>query len=456
MCGVAAWLGSNAYSNVYKLLLEQQHRGHDAAGIAFLADDGIRVVGGGGYVWQAVPSPQEVWAGNVRMAIGHVRYSTSGGYTEHYQPVVSMRGLVAVAFNGTIYNFVEVAQEVLGSRGYLWDARVLADVIEHFYLETGSLADAVRQASQVVRGAYSIVAISVKREFVAARDPHGVRPLAYSTLPDGSLAVASETGALQSMNLEWKELPAARYIYCREGGEEVECYGGGLPIAAQPRPCAFEYIYFLRPDSTFEGVVAHEARKRMGALLARIDDEDVDVAVPVPDSGRSAAIGYAMAKGVPLDEALYRNRFVGRAFITAPSLRPRRLRSKFSAIPSSLSRARVAVVDDSIVRGETSRLVVRLVRRAGAKKVHFRSASPPILFPCFYGVDIPSRSELVASRLGVDGVAEFIGADSLLYNTIENLVKAIGRPVCLGCFNMSYPHKIDVELLEKRFSSGRR
>ncbi|GAB6147740.1 amidophosphoribosyltransferase [Stetteria hydrogenophila] len=457
MCGIAAWLGPGAYASVYEILVGEQHRGHDAAGVAFPAGGEVRVVGGSGYVWQALPSPRESPGPLARagVVIGHVRYSTSGGYSG-YQPVKSSRGLVTVAFNGTIHNYVEAAGEVLGSRGYAWDAQALADIIEHFYLEEGSLADAVREASRVLRGAYSLVALTPRGELVAARDPLGVRPLAYAYEPGVLLAVASETGPLAGLGLEWRELGAAGYLHCHADGGRPECYAGSLPGAGEPRPCAFEYIYFLRPDSVFEGVVAHEARKRMGALLAGIDGEEVDVAVPVPDSGRSAAIGYAEARGVPFDEALYRNRFTGRAFISSPGVRREVLRSKFTVIPSALQGKSVAVIDDSIVRGDTSRHIVKLLRRAGAWRVHFRSASPPILFPCFYGVDIPSRSELIARRLGVEGVAKFIGADSLLYNTVENLVRAIGRPVCLGCFTGAYPHDLDLDLLEGRFSLGRR
>lgn len=454
MCGIGAWRGDRAYENLYRLLLLLQHRGQDAAGVAFLANGRLRVIGGPGLVRDALPAPSEFSGSTVKLAIGHVRYSTSGDYSDSYQPVLSPKGIVAVAFNGTIYNYVEASREVLGSPRSHWDAAALAEIIEYFYLDHGNLADAMREASRILRGAYSLVALSVRGELLAARDPNGIRPLAYS-VEDGLVAIASETGALQSLGLEWRELPASTLLYCNGAGSGG-CYEEGLPVPANPRPCAFEYIYLLRPDSVFEGVVAHEARKRMGELLAGIDDVEVDVVVPVPDSGRSAAIGYAAAKGAVLDEAIYRNRFVGRVFISSPAVRERVLREKFSYIPSTLRRARVAVVDDSIVRGVTSRLVVKMLRRAGAREVHFRSASPPIRYPCFYGVDIPTRSELIASRLSISRIAEYIGADTLLYNTVENLVKAIGRPVCLGCFTGSYPHRLDLALLERRFGHGRR
>ena len=453
MCGIAAWMGEHPYYNLYQLLLEQQHRGHDAAGIAIRYRSDLRVFGGGGYVWKALPEPGSIGLES-RLGIGHVRYSTSGGYDEIYQPVLSNNKTIALAFNGNIYNYVEASKEILGDRkSYDWDAAALADLIEHYYGETHSLIEAVRETAKLVKGAYSLVAISSKGELVAARDPHGIRPLAVS-INDEVVAVASETAALGALGLDWAELPRSRALYCQ--GSPRNCYTDSIAPAKPPRPCVFEYIYFLRPDSVFEGVVAHEARKRMGMLLARIDDVVVDIVVPVPDSGRSAAIGYAIEKGVPLDEGLYRNRFVGRAFISSPSTRKRRLLRKFSPIPSTIRGKSVAIVDDSIVRGDTSRLITRLARISGAREVHFRSASPPLRYPCFFGIDIPSRDELIASKHSVEEIRRIIGADTLLYNTVENLVRAIGKPVCLGCFTSGYPYLLHLQLLEQRFVSGRR
>jgi len=449
VCGIAAWLGPEPYVNVHRLLLEQQHRGHDAAGIAVVEKGRLRIWGGSGYVRDAVPlQPLGPSRG---LAVGHVRYSTSGSYNGLYQPVASSSGRLVVAFNGNIFNYEEAAWEVL-RRSYTWDAAAFADMIDHYLAETGSLLEAIREAARIVRGSYSLVAATASGELVAARDPRGIRPLAAS-ISEEAAAFASETAALSALGLEWFEVGAGEAVYCQN--DPHGCYVDRVAAAGTVLPCAFEYIYFLRPDSVFEGIVAHSARRRMGALLARMDDASVDVAVPVPDSGRSAAIGYAEEKGVPLDEALYRSRFSGRAFISAPGVREERLRRKLSPIPGSVEDKRVAVIDDSIVRGSTARYVTTLLRRAGAKEVHFRSASPPVRYPCFLGIDIPSRDELVASRRSVEEVRVMIGADSLLYNTVGNLAKAIGRPVCMACFTSNYPYELDIGLLEERFSRRR-
>jgi len=268
------------------------------------------------------------------------------------------------------------------------------------------------------------------------------------------VAVASETAALESLGLDWVELPRSHVLYCPEP------HGCILERLAPPReamPCAFEFIYFLRPDSVFEGVVAHRARVRMGEKLAEKDSVDVDMVVPVPGSGRSAALGYARARGLPLEEAIYRNRFTGRAFISAPSLRAERLKAKYNVVRGVVESKRIALVDDSIVRGETSRHLVALLKAAGAREVHVRSAAPPVRYPCFYGIDIPSRSELIASRLqSFESIAEALGADSVLYNSPRDIVEAVGMKLCMGCFTGSYPHVFPLDVMEERFTLGRR
>ena len=450
MCGIAGWMGPNAYPHVYRLLLELQHRGHDAAGVALHTSRGLVAFGGGGFVWNALPSPDN-FNPTVGAAVGHVRYSTSGAYSGLFQPVISARGLLALAFNGNIVNHVEASREILG-RSYEWDAAALADMAEELYLDTGDIVEALRSLAELVVGSYSMVVLTSRGELVAARDPHGIRPLAYHH-GDGVVAVASETAALQALGLEWRELPRSTILYCPD---PHDCSVESLAPPLKPLPCAFEYIYFLRPDSIFEGVNAHAARVRMGEQLAEMDSVEADLVVPVPDSGRSAALGYARRRSLPLEEALYRNRFAGRAFISAPSLRGERLRSKFSVIPGVVEGRRVVVVDDSVVRGDTSRHIVSLLRRAGAREVHVRIAAPPVRYPCFYGIDMPSRGELIAWRLGsLDTIAASIGADSILYNTVDNIVKAVGHSLCLACFTGAYPHKFSLQLMEERFTHGR-
>jgi amidophosphoribosyltransferase len=450
MCGISAWLGDNASQRVYEILLEIQHRGHDAAGIAFLKDGSLRVSGGPGFVWNAIDSSK--LDEETRIAIGHVRYSTSGSYSGIYQPVPGSKGKVVIAFNGNIINFKQVAKVVIGKDNYDWDAKALADVLERLYEEFGNLADAMREVSYILEGSYSLVAISHRGEILVARDPRGIRPLAYF-LGDKRLAVSSETAGLSALGLVWSELERGQLIYCQEPGS---CSKEPLGPVLEPAHCAFEYVYFLRPDSYFEGVNAHEARKKMGAKLAEKDYVDADVVAPVPDSGRSAAIGYAIRRGIPLDEVIYRNRFSGRAFISAPSIRRRVLLKKFQVMKESVRGKRIVLVDDSIVRGDTSRHLVGLLKGAGAKEVHLRSAAPPIVSPCFFGIDMPTRRELIAYSRSVEEVRKYIGADSLIYNTVKDLEESIGRPLCLGCFTSVYPIKVKIDELEVLFSKGRR
>ncbi len=437
MCGIAGFWGRGAPRVVYELLLELQHRGHEGAGIAYKTGSSIVLEGGSGLVYEAIDSHRLPSA--PVLAVGHVRYSTSGPYGSVIQPlIVSADGVdIAVAFNGNIVNYVDAAREVLGVEAG-WDAEVLARLIAHYYTEEGSLADAMRRTAEVIRGSYAIVAISSRGELLAARDPHGIRPAAYA-ITDGVVAVASETAALEALGYEWRELRRGEILYCQEGHCSLEPLGQ----EAEPRPCVFEYVYFSRPDSVFEGVEVYRARVEMGRRLARLDDTPVDVVAPVPDSGRAAATGYALERGLPLVEVLYPSRFRGRAFIMPPGARGDRIRVKYGLLRSAIRGRRIALVDDSIVRGSTAARLSRLLREAGAREVHMRSASPPVVCPCPLGIDFPSPSELVARGRSVEEIRELLGVDTLLYNTLENLVAAVGRPVCTACFSCRYPRLVE-------------
>jgi len=449
VCGVAAWIGDKATLKVYEMLLGLQHRGQEAAGIAYLGNgNSIAVVKGSGTVTTAI-SLSNI-SSKTLLAIGHVRYSTSGSYGGTLaQPVTGPRKLVALAFNGNIVNYYELGLEFFG-REYGWDAHLLVDLIEQLYLDHGNLLDAIKEASKVLVGAYSLVAFTVRGELVAVRDPKGVRPLAYH-LSDKVVAIASETAALEEQGLYWEEMRSGGAVYCPSPNPR-ECHVDQLEWRGNPRPCVFEYIYFLRPDSFFEGVEAHRARVKMGFELARIDDVEADIVAPVPDSGRSAAIGYSTGRGIPLDEVVYRNRYIGRVFIAPPGERSVKLSRKFGVVKSSVEGKRIVVVDDSIVRGITAKRIVSLLRHAGARAVHFRSASPPVRYPCFFGIDFPSRRELVAYDRRVEEIRDVIGADTLLYNTVKALEKCIGKPVCMGCFTSKYAYPVDLFKAEKLFS----
>ena len=444
MCGIAGFYGGGAPRVVYELLLELQHRGHEAAGVAYLAGSGFVREGGEGLVYEAV----RVYRLPMHpvLAVGHVRYSTSGPYGALWQPLVVDAGGVelAVAFNGNIVNYRSVAAEALGGARVDWDAWVLAELLASLYREEGSLADAARRAAELLRGSYALVAASSRGELVAARDPHGIRPLAYS-IGEGYAAVASETAALEALGLGATELGRAELLYCSAPGD---CSVEPLAPPAEQATCIFEYIYFARPDSVIDGVEVYAARVEMGRRLARIDGVDPEVVAPVPDSGRAAAAGYALEKGRPLLEALYPSRFRGRAFILPPGLRAKSVSKKYGILRSTVAGRSIALIDDSIVRGTTASRIVAMLRKSGAREIHFRSASPPVVCPCRLGIDFPSPSELIARGRSVEEIGRVIGADTLLYNTVEAVRASVGIGVCDACFTCRYPRLVEKHIDE--------
>ena len=438
MCGIAGFRGPGATRVVYELLLELQHRGHEAAGIAYLLGSRFALEGGKGLVYEAIRVHRLPAVST--LAVGHVRYSTSGPYGRLYQPlVIDADGVqLAVAFNGNIVNYRSAAREYLGGVGVDWDAWVLASLLALFYREEGSLAEAVRRLAEVARGSYALIAASSRGEMVAARDPHGIRPVAYS-IGDGFTVVASETAALEVLGFEARELERGAMLNCDpSGGCSVE---RAAPPAEQ-KTCIFEYIYFARPDSVIDGVEVYRARVEMGRRLAQLDAIEPDIVAPVPDSGRAAAAGYALEKGRPLLEVLYPSRFRGRAFILPPGVRVERVAKKYGILRSAVRGSRIALIDDSIVRGSTASRIVGLLRKSGAREVHFRSASPPIVCPCPLGIDFPRPSELVARGRSIEEIRRLIGADTLLYNTVENVRSAVGIGVCDACFTCRYPRLV--------------
>ena len=453
MCGIAACYGVDAAKYVYRLMLELQHRGQESAGIAYVADRCIKSIVRSGYVISAI-SPDELSSVNSSVAIGHVRYSTSGGYMdgEGAQPIVVGNGnrRISIAFNGNIINYRELSREYL-KRECVSDSEALAGLIYLFTLELGDVVEAVKEVGNLVLGSYSLVVLTNNNELIIARDGNGFKPLAYS-IQDKSFVVASETSAIEALGFSAREV----------GPGDILSYDGSslevLPNAIRSScftPCIFEYIYFSRPDTIFNGIQVHEARVRMGAFLGKLDTQEVDVAIPVPDSGRSAALGYSIAKHVMLDEGLIRNRYVGRSFIMPPNIREFISSIKYGVVKSVVNGRRLAVIDDSLIRGTTMKEVVKLLRSRGAHQVHVRIASPPIRYPCFMGIDFPTRRELIAARLANTGfIAKAIEADSILYNTVEGLKWATQlQTPCMACFTGEYPFKgLDLERLENAFS----
>ena len=425
-----------AYFALYAL----QHRGQESAGIATCEGGHITTLRDTGLVSQ-VFDEQKLRALDGDMAIGHVRYSTTGGGSwENSQPVWRDDGReVALAHNGNLTNAVELYNELRG-RGINFrgtsDSEIIAALIS--VEEARPIENAVAAVMPRLEGAYSTV-VMTKRAVVAFRDPHGVRPLSLGRL-DGRYCVASESCAFDIIGAELlREVNPGELVALTEDGLESR----QIVPTERTAHCVFEHIYFSRPDSRLEGRVLQEVRGRMGEILAREAPVDADLVISVPDSGNPAANGFARVSGLPKDDGLIKNRYVQRTFIQpGQELRKHGLRMKFNPLPEIISGKRVVVVDDSIVRGNTTKQIIGMLRDAGAREVHLRISAPPIRHPCHYGVDMSTREEMIAHGRTVEEVAREIGADSLAYLSLEGVYEAVGTPRgvhCDACFTGDYP-----------------
>uniref|UniRef100_A0A7C2VL44 Amidophosphoribosyltransferase n=1 Tax=Ignisphaera aggregans TaxID=334771 RepID=A0A7C2VL44_9CREN len=461
MCGIAAFAttkkNTSCLGTIISLLIELQHRGQEASGIATVAKDGTAhtyVSKGTIFDLLGMSSLLETMTVDAFGVIGHTRYSTSGGYGDsEAQPIVvgndsSFR--IAVAFNGTIANYKQIAKE-LGIKNCRSDVTVLSEAIRKLALESGKdVVEALKTLSSIVIGGYSAVVLTSEPRLVIARDPRGFRPLSYAYNGEEFVA-ASETSALEVLGYDdWVEVPAGGIISYDGKSVEVVTAPGECPT-----PCAFEYVYIARLDSVFNGVSVYGVRLGLGYELSKRDSAEVDVVVPVPDSGRAAALGYSRGRGVPLEEGLVVNRYLGRGFIMPPGMREIIAKLKYGFVRSAVSEKRVALVDDSIVRGTTMAAIASRLKHIGAREVHVRISSPPFRYPCFMGVDVASRKELLAWRtMNLGDVACMLNADSVAFNNVETLAKVIGLPsACLACFTGRYPFKgLTVDDLENMFS----
>jgi amidophosphoribosyltransferase len=425
-----------AYFALYAL----QHRGQESAGIATCEGGHITTLRDTGLVSQ-VFDEQKLRALDGDMAIGHVRYSTTGGGSwENSQPVWRDDGReVALAHNGNLTNAVELYGE-LRERGIAFrgtsDSEIIAALLS--VEEERPIENAVAAVMPRLRGAYSTV-VMTKRAVVAFRDPHGVRPLSLGRLGD-RWCVASESCAFDIIGAELvREVSPGEAISLTDEGMESR----QVVPSARPAHCVFEHIYFSRPDSRLEGRVLQEVRGRMGEILAREAPVDADLVISVPDSGNPAANGFARVSGLPKDDGLIKNRYVARTFIQpGQELRKHGLRMKFNPLPEIVTGKRVVVVDDSIVRGNTTRQIIGMLRDAGATEVHLRISAPPIRHPCHYGIDMSSHQEMIAHDRTVDEIARELGADSLAYLSLEGVYEAVGTPRklhCDACFTGEYP-----------------
>lgn len=438
-CGVfGAYRLKDAASITYYGLHSLQHRGQEASGIAVCHDDAIEVIKGKGLTID-VFNREKLERLKGDCAIGHVRYSTAGGQEyENIQPIAAMGALgeIAVVHNGQIVNDAELRRE-LEEEGCIFQGTSDSEIILHLInRETGSLRERTEKTARRLEGAFSFIVMQ-DDHLIAVRDHYGLRPLSYARDKSGYV-ISSETCAFEVMGLyESTTVLPGQLIEFHKGLAVPYTYAEN----ASSNMCAMEYIYFARPDSVIEEKNVHSVRKETGKLLAEMDAGlDADIVIGVPDSSLSAAIGYAEQSGVPLETGLVKNRFVTRTFIQpTQSMRDRGVRMKLSPIPSVVKGKSVVLIDDSIVRGTTSRRIVRLIREAGAREIHMRIASPAIAWPCFYGVDTSTRKELIGANLTLEEIRDYIGADSLKYLSADDVRKA-ASPVglCMACFDGNY------------------
>jgi amidophosphoribosyltransferase len=456
-CGVFGVCDSQDAANLaYLGLYALQHRGQESAGIATLEEGRILVEREMGYVADVFDEARLSRLPG-RTAIGHVRYSTAGAsLLINAQPIVfaTGRGPLALAHNGNLVNARKI-REGLEKSGALFTTTSDSEVILHLIARSKAttLVAAIAEALQEVSGAYSLLILSREGIF-AARDPNGIRPLSLG-IREGSPVVASETCAF--------DLIEARYERDVEPGEIVRLSREGFSSHrfAFPKftPCVFEHVYFSRPDSLVFGKSVAATREAFGARLAREHPAAADVVVPVPDSGMYAALGYARESQLPFALGLVRNHYVGRTFIEPKqSIRHFGVKVKLNPVREVVTGKRIVLVDDSIVRGTTSRKIVRMLREAGASEVHVRISSPPTMASCHYGIDTPTRRELIASTQSVEEIRGFIEADSLGYLSAEGMLEAFGRPAqstCLACFTGEYPIEVPEEEREKEGAIAR-
>ena len=449
-CGVFGMYdldGKDVAASIYYGLFALQHRGQESCGIAVSETNGPK---GKVTSYKGMGLVNEVFTGDEleRMkgdiGVGHVRYSTAGASTrENAHPLVLnyVKGTLALAHNGNLINAPELRKELAYSGAIFQttiDSEVVAYHIARERVKTKNVESAVLNAMKKIRGAYSLVIMS-PRKLIGARDPYGFKPLCIGRR-DNAYIITSETCALETLGAE--------YIRDVEPGEVVTITKDGiksdtsmcLPKEQQAR-CIFEYIYFARPDSHIDGVSVYGSRIKAGRFLAMDSPVEADIVVGVPESGNAAAMGYAMESGIPYGTAFVKNSYVGRTFIKPKqSTRESSVKIKLNVLREAVAGKRVIMIDDSIVRGTTSDRIVKMLRDAGAREVHMRVSSPPFLWPCYFGTDVPAREQLIAYNRSVEEIRQMIGADSLGYLQIDRLKELVnGLDICQGCFTGKYP-----------------
>ena len=450
-CGVFGMYdfdGGDVASTIYYGLFALQHRGQESCGIAVSETNGpkgkVTSYKGMGLVNEVFTQDNlEPMHGDI--GVGHVRYSTAGASTrENAQPLVLnyVKGTLALAHNGNLINAMELRKD-LEYTGAIFqttiDSEVIAYHIARERLNSNSVEEAVGRACQKIKGAFALVVMS-PRKLVGARDPYGFKPLCIGKR-DNAYILASETCALDTIGAEYVRdvLPGEIVTITPEGGIQSDL-SLALPKEKEAR-CIFEYIYFARPDSHIDGVSVYASRIKAGRFLAMDSPVDADLVVGVPESGNAAALGYSLQSGIPYGTAFVKNGYVGRTFIKPKqSSRESSVRVKLNVLKEAVDGKRIIMIDDSIVRGTTSDRIVKMLRDAGATEVHVRISSPPFLWPCYFGTDIPEREQLIAYNRSIEDIRKIIGADSLGYLGIERLEEMVGGlGICKGCFTGTYP-----------------
>lgn len=432
----------------YYALFALQHRGQESSGIA-VNDDGTIIYHKDLGLVHEIFDDELLDKMKGQMAVGHVRYATKGENTkENAQPLVTkyIKGSLTMAYNGNIVNAAPIRKE-LEKTGAIFqgtsDTETMAYMIARERLNTHSVEDAVKNMMKKIEGAYSICMMSPTK-LIAARDPHGMHPLCIGKIGKKSYVIASETVALDAIGAE--------FVRDVEPGEIILITKEGIKSFPSERKCKhglciFEHVYTARPDSIIDGESVYEARKRAGKFLAQRYPVDADVVIAAPDSGICAALGYAEESGIPYDVGLMKNRYIARTFIQpTQDMRQDAVKIKLNALKTVVNGKRVVLVDDSIVRGTTSNRVVKILREAGAKAVHMRIASPPYLYPCYFGTDVSSSSSLIATGRTIEQIREHIGVDTLGYLSLEDLLNIAPNSkvgFCVGCFTGEYPVEVD-------------
>lgn len=448
-CGIFGVYGvTDPARNIYNGLFALQHRGQEGAGIVVSNGQQIRSAKGMGLV-QDLAGRKEFQDLQGYLGIGHVRYSTTGSSRpQNVQPLIveCIDGIWAIAHNGNLTNAVELRKSYQEA-GAIFQTSTDSEVLVHLIADPmfRSRPRRVERALAELQGAFSFL-LMTKDCVMAARDPFGFRPLSIGKLGSGYV-FASETCALEQVGAEYiRDVLPGELVTVDEKGIRSTTFCE--PITGSLGQCIFEHVYFARPDSTLFGQNVHDVRMKLGRNLAREAPVDADIVIPIPDSGNAAALGYSQQSGIPLDYGFIRNHYIGRTFIM-PSVGQRSdsVDMKLAVVPGVVRGKRVIVVDDSLIRGTTSRRRVRSLREAGAKEIHLRISCPPTRFPCYFGIDFPSRSELVAAENSIEDIRKFIGADSLAYLNLEGLKASVEHPsdFCTGCFTGAYPYPVSGE-----------